>query len=142
MTKDIVDIIVITFNRIEYFKTFIEMLYLSTKYPFRLIVVDNGSIDGTREWVVEKEKEGVIWKHVFNSENMKMAAAFSEGFKHVESELFLTTQDDITPPILQGVDWLEVFVAKIKSDESIGCINFVASRQNFNEFNKKNRPRL
>ncbi len=137
-----VDVIVVTYNRLKYLKTFVRMLKLSTNYPHRIIVVDNGSTDGTREWLSEMVDSGKIWKHVFNDKNMKLAAAFTEGFKHVESDLFITVADDMIPPIFDGYDWLSVFVHKMKSDESIGCINFVGSRQDFNSFKRKYLPKI
>jgi len=48
-----IDIIVVTFNRIDYFKVFVEFLFLFTDHSFRLIVVDNGSQDGTRELIIK-----------------------------------------------------------------------------------------
>jgi hypothetical protein len=43
------------------------------------------------------------------------------------------------PPMGLVVDWLEAFVTKINSNNNIGCINFVASRQTFSEFKRKNK---
>lgn len=137
MTEQPTDIIVVTYNRINYFKTFVYFLFASTLYPFRLIVVDNGSTDGTREHVLELEKEGRVWKHVFTKENMPLARAFTEGFKVVESELFVTVADDmVINPELKH-DWLRIFAAKMRSDESIGSINFVGSRCVYSKFVKR-----
>ena len=128
MTKDTIEIIVVTFNRIKYLKTFIKFLYRSTKYPFNLIVVDNGSIDGSREFILEKEREGLVWKHVFNENNLPLSMAFNEGLKVGNSEFVITVADDMVVNPLLNVDWLEVFVAKMNQDHKIGCINFVGSR--------------
>ena len=138
--KKIISIIVITFNRIEYIKIFIEYLYLFTDYPFRLIVVDNGSEDGTKELILKLEKDGLIWKHVFNSENLKLAAAQTEGFKQVESDLFVVADDDMQVPIFKSPCWLTLLRNKILSDDNIGCINFSGARQSFRSFNIKRRP--
>jgi GT2 family glycosyltransferase len=140
MIKDFVNILVVTYNRLEYLKVFIEMLYLSTSYPFRLIVIDNGSHDGSREFILEMEKKKLVNKHVFNQENLPLAKALTEGFKCVESELFITVADDMMAPIFKNPDWLEIFIAQMKQDEQIGCINFKASRQSFRSFNIKRRP--
>lgn len=140
MTKDFVSIIVVTYNRINYLKTFIEFLYLFTEYPFKLIVVDNGSIDGTRDFVLEMEKQGMVYKHIFNETNLPLAAAFTEGYKNVDSELFVTVADDMTPPLFKTPDWLALFVAKMESDSNIGCINFKGVRGSYASFNRKTRP--
>lgn len=134
MIKDIINIVVVTYNRINYLKTFVKFLYLSTNYPFRLIIVDNGSKDGSREYILDLEKEGRVWKHVFTSTNLPLAIALTEGYKQVESELFITAPDDIIPPIHKKADWLEIFVAKMNQDSTVGCINFVGTRCLFDKF--------
>jgi glycosyltransferase involved in cell wall biosynthesis len=137
MIKNTVSIIVTTFNRIKYLKTFIKFLYKSTKYPFKLIVVDNGSIDGSRDFILEVEKTGLVWKHVFNNKNLPLAMAFSEGLKLVDTEFVITVADDmIINPELKH-DWLEIFVDKMGQDKSIGCINFVGARCIYDKFIKR-----
>lgn len=137
-----IDLIVVTYNRIEYLKTFIEFLYLFTDYPFRLIVVDNTSTDGTRELILRLEKEGLVWKNVFNESNLPLAAAQTEGFKQVESELFVVSDDDMVVPMFKNVCWLELLRHKMMTDESVGCINFRGVRRSFRSFNIKTRPRI
>ncbi len=141
--KKPVDIFVLTFNRLKYLKNYIEMLYLSTSYPFSLFVIDNGSKDGSREFILKMEQEGLVYKHLFNKENLPLAAAFTECFnvfKDELSEFIITSADDHTPPLFKNPDWLEIFVHKIKSDENIGCINFKSVRQNYYSFQRKERP--
>lgn len=126
--KNTVNVILVTYNRINYLKTFIKFLYRSTKYPFKLIVVDNGSKDGSRELILDMEKEGKIWKHIFTEQNYPLARAFSEGFKEVDSDFVITCPDDIVVNPGLKHDWLEIFVDKMNRDETIGSINFVGSR--------------
>lgn len=140
MTRQPVSIIVVTYNRLEYFKTFVEFLHLFTEYPFVLIVVDNGSTDGTREEIIKLKQQGLINDYIFNKENLKLAAAFTEGYKIVQTELFVTVADDMIPPMFKKPDWLSVLVAKMKTDQSVGCINLVATRCSFKDFNRKTRP--
>ena len=137
MIKDSVSIIMVTYNRLPYFKTFVKFLYRSTKYPFNLIVVDNGSTDGTREHILELEKEGKVYKHVFTTENLPLAQAFSEGLKVADSKFVITTADDmVVNPELKH-DWLSIFIVKMQQNESIGSINFTASRCRHDKFIKR-----
>lgn len=143
--KQSVDIFILTYNRLEYLKTSIEMLYLSTSYSFHLYLIDNGSIDGSRDFIVKLEKEGLIYKHLFTEQNIPLASAYTACFNKFKDELgefIITAPNDIIPPIrFESPDWLSIFVAKMQ-DENIGCVNFIASRQAFNSFNMKVRPKL
>lgn len=136
MTKNTVDIIVLTYNRLQYFSTFVKELSRRTRYPFRLIVVDNGSVDGTRAVIEQMQKDGIVWKYLFTDDNYLMAKAFTMGFSMVESEYFITVADDMILPKLDKKTpcWLEVFVAKMDSDKDIGCINFVGARRAYSRF--------
>ncbi len=137
MTKNIVDVFVLTYNRINYFKTYIKYLYVSTKYPFRLFVIDNGSIDGTRKYIIELERQGLVYKHLFNEKNLPLASAYTEcfnKFKDELNELIVTSPDDIMVNSSLRYDWLEVFVKKIQSDKNIGCINFTGCRASYKRF--------
>lgn len=135
MTK--ASIIVVTYNRIKYFKTFIKFLYRSTKVSFKLIVVDNGSIDGTRDYIKQLKKDGKIYDYVFTKNNIPLAQALNEGFKLVDTVFVVTVADDmVVNPELKN-DWLEIFIAKMEQDETIGCINFVGSRCCHDKFLKR-----
>ena len=57
-------VITLTYNKLEYTKKFIESLYKYTK-DFELIIVDNGSTDGTVEYL--KSLKDV--KLILNNEN-------------------------------------------------------------------------
>lgn len=116
------DIILITCNRIEKTRETIDELYKRIKVPFRLIVVDDMSIDGTAEYLKEQKELGRV--HVFESlENSNICQAYNKGFEHVQSKYFITMQDDITVPdlepdvIIQLIDLME----KYPDAGSIGC---------------------
>lgn len=134
MTRSTVNVIVVTFNRIKYLKTFIKFLYSSTNYPFKLIVVDNGSIDGSREYIEEMKKIGKVWKYVFTTDNLPLAQAFNAGLKESDSEFVVTVADDmVVNPYLEH-DWLQIFVKAMIQAPEVGCINFVGSRCDHDKF--------
>lgn len=142
MTEEPISILVLTYNRIEYMKTFIEFLYLFTDHPFKLIVIDNGSTDGTRELILKLEEDGFIDKHLFTKTNMPLASAFTEALSLIDTELFVTVADDMLTPRWKNVCWLTLLAAKIKSDETIGCVNLVGARRSFESFNRRTRPTI
>lgn len=76
--------VVVTYNRIEYLKVCVERL-LAEKCD-QIIVVDNCSTDGTREWLLKVselyEKLDVVWA----PENLGGAGGFELGFRYVMRE--------------------------------------------------------
>jgi len=118
-----IDVLLTTCNRLERSKETIEELYKRIKTPFRLIVVDNASIDGTFEYLQQLVKDGKV--HVLETiaENENICQALNLGFKSIESEYFICIQDDITvcdlePCIIQQlIDLME----SNKDHGAVGC---------------------
>ena len=49
-----VSVIIPTYNRKHTLKRAIKSVYMQSLPPFEIIVVDDGSNDGTKEWVKQK----------------------------------------------------------------------------------------
>jgi FkbM family methyltransferase len=121
ITKPI-DIILITCNRVVKTKETIDELYNRLKTPFRLIVVDDMSIDGTAEYLKEQKENGRV--HVFEQlDNSNICQAFNKGYEFVESDYFITMQDDITVPELEPcvIEQLIDLMEKYPDHGGIGC---------------------
>jgi len=99
-----IDIVLLTFNRRKILQRTLESIWARTKTPYRLIIVDNNSNDGTVKWLRNKKKQGMIDELVEITEPQGLCHAYNEGFKLVRSKYFITTQDDILPPDLKP-DW-------------------------------------
>jgi len=110
-----IDIILVTFNRLEFLKKAVDSIYKHTNYPYRLWVIDNNSDDNTRKWLKGAKLYGYIHDFLFLEKNIGLAGGFSEGFDHISkqrggiSDLIITTQDDCLPPDLKPC-WLERLV--------------------------------
>jgi len=85
------------------------MIYERTKYPYHLTVIDNNSTDDTAKVLQQAKIFGYIHRSVKLPENKGLANGYSEGFKLVESDYFITTQDDCFPPELTPC-WLETML--------------------------------
>ncbi len=116
------DIILITCNRVSRTKETIEQLHKRLKTPFRLIVIDDMSIDDTPMYLRQQKDIGNV--DIFEQlDNSNICQAYNAGFKHVESDYFFTMQDDITVPeldtcvMLQLIDLME----KNPGHAGIGC---------------------
>jgi len=104
-----IDIILVSYNRLNFLKKIVNEIYERTNYPHRLIVVDNNSDDGSKDWLQNAKLNGFVSENIFLEKNNGLANGYTEGFKHVRSKYFITTQDDCLPPKLQPC-WLERMV--------------------------------
>lgn len=106
-------IITLTYNKIEYTKKFVESLFKYTK-DFELIIVDNGSTDGTVEYI--KSLDGV--KSIFNTENLGFSKGNNQGLELAEGEYIGFLNNDI----LLYPNWFEE-CEKVFQKENVGFIS-------------------
>lgn len=93
-------IVVLNYNRRELSKKTICNLLKKTTVPHELILVDNGSIDGTRQYlktvVGNNNTKKVI--RVFNERNFGVAGGRNSGLKEASGDYLMTIDDDILVP--------------------------------------------
>ena len=108
---DCCSIMLVTYNRLELTKRTFDNLFANAKHPFRLIIVDNGSTDGSKEWLKELEKNipqlsgCVAYEPYFNEINLGIARGRNLGLhladKH-EDRWLATMDNDIEAPEGKG----------------------------------------
>lgn len=91
-------VITLTYNKLEYTKKFISSLFKYTK-DFELIIVDNGSTDGTVEYL--KNLKDV--KLILNTENVGFSKGNNQGIEIAEGEYVSFLNNDI----LLSPNWFE-----------------------------------
>lgn len=121
MNQQTIDIVLLTYNRLECLKRTLKGIYERTKSSYRLIVIDNFSKDGTQEYLRKETLEGRISVLILNDSNVGQTAAFNKAFLQVESEIFVVTQDDLIVPDLEPC-WLEQMTGLLKSKNSAGAV--------------------
>jgi len=103
--KEKTSIVLLTSNRKDFSRQTIDGFYerLTNTHFIHLIVIDNNSKDGTVEMLKGYEKEGKIHKLILlgDGETVNISNAYNLGLKYVESELFITAQDDVIIPKLE-----------------------------------------
>ncbi|MBA7507792.1 Undecaprenyl-phosphate 4-deoxy-4-formamido-L-arabinose transferase [subsurface metagenome] len=95
----LVSVVVPTYNRKELLKRCLRSLFKQS-YPtksYEIIVVDDGSSDGTHKFLKEKEKE-IQNLRAFRQKNKGCAAARNLGVKNARGEVILFTDDDCVVP--------------------------------------------
>lgn len=113
---DKVGVVVVTFNRLELLKEVVTALRLQAFKPFSIIIVNNGSTDGTNLWLSSQSDLVVI-----NQGNVGGAGGFYTGMKYVAENGFdycWIMDDDV---ICQS-DTLEKLIEAIKVKADIGFV--------------------
>jgi glycosyltransferase involved in cell wall biosynthesis len=78
--------------------------------PYELVLVDDGSTDGTREKLLALELQDPRVRAVVLRRNFGQTAAFSAGFDHARGDIVVTSDGDLQndpADIPRIVDWLE-----------------------------------
>lgn len=145
MNKD-VTLVVTTWNSLGMLKLFFEYLQRYTPSIYELIIVNNGSKDGTREYLDSNVEARVI----HNKENVGVIKALDQADKLVKTKYLLSISDDI----LVTPNWLEDLIELYESDPKIKKVapfkpgtkiahpySSLSSRDYWEEIQKKN-PRL
>lgn len=73
-------ICLITFNRLDYTKRTLRELWASTEMPYYLIIVDNASTDGTKEYLDRLAKRNRADQVIFNEDNFYPGKATNIGW--------------------------------------------------------------
>jgi GT2 family glycosyltransferase len=98
-------VMVVTFNRLELTKQTFDSLFETAGHNFNLIIVDNGSTDGTREYLETiLKKEGKYLKSVvvkLNEENKGIAIGRNQALKianDIGTNYYCTIDNDVLMP--------------------------------------------
>ena len=108
-----------------YTKKCIDSIRKHTRQKYELILVDNGSKDGTEDYF--RSMPGA--KVIRNAENLGVSKGWNQGMRLADGEYILILNNDI----IVGPDWLENMVRLAESDPSIGLVgprsNYIAGPQ-------------
>jgi len=98
---DLVSVIIPTYNRLEFLKLAINSVLEQSWQNFELIIVDDGSTDGTREYLSEYSSDDRL-RHIFQ-ENRGPSAARNAGIRAASADLltFLDSDDRFAPDKLK-----------------------------------------
>jgi N-acetylglucosaminyl-diphospho-decaprenol L-rhamnosyltransferase len=96
-----VEIVIPVFNQLSYTRDCLESLHRSTGVTARVVVVDNGSSDGTAEYLDGDTGVDVI----HNSENRGCAVAWNQGVRSGKADWVVVLNNDVllTPGWLEGL---------------------------------------
>ena len=114
------DIIVLTWNRKQIIKNFVESFFANTALSSRLIIIDNGSQDGTGEYLATlKGTDTIKLKIVLNKENKGFVGGMNQGIALSDAPFVCLANNDLI--FTRG--WLEEVVSVFEKDARIGILN-------------------
>jgi glycosyltransferase involved in cell wall biosynthesis len=123
-----IEVFILTYNRKNYLKYSINSILNQSYKPYRLTIVDNGSIDGTSDMCQEYQKNGVIY--VKNTENMQFGVW--EQIKNlVDSDYFMIFHDDD----LLHTDYLKNVYEIINCKNDVVMVGCATGVSNINKIN-------
>jgi len=120
----LIDIVIITWNSLPYLRFCIQSIRKYTELPYRLIIVDNGSTDGTGKYI---EKLNEIKKCITNHENLGYPHAIQQGFNQTNSEFVCLMNDDI----VVSPNWLSGLVKVMQNHSDLGILGPVRPGAHF-----------
>ena len=113
--KQLTSIILLSYNALDYTRLCLDSIRKNVKHvSYELIVVDNGSTDGSVEWL--KEQDDV--QCIFNEVNLGFPKGCNQGLKAANgTEMLLLNNDTIVTP-----GSLENMLAALYSKKDVGAV--------------------
>ncbi len=120
---DRIDLVITTFNRIRFTRDCIDMINKRTETPYRIIVVDNNSTDGSQEMLYKLKQTGKIHHLTLLEENYGIHMAKNYGLSLVRSEpYYIDTDNDLLCARLQP-DWIQQLIKLMDKYPKFGAIS-------------------
>jgi GT2 family glycosyltransferase len=112
-------VVVVNFNRKQLLKACLESLALQSHPSFEVVVIDNGSLDGSADFVEDITKNFPVPLHLIrNRENRGFCAANNQGFAGAKTESIALLNNDAEA----DANWLSALDQILQSDAQIGMV--------------------
>lgn len=117
LNNPLVSIIIVSYNAKEYLIPCIEASLHSSYQPIEVIVVDNGSTDGSVDIVKEKYSSNPLIKLLLLAKNYGPAYARNRGIEQAQGRYLAFLDNDTKPEI----NWLNSLVEIMEQDDRIAA---------------------
>ncbi|MCL6591661.1 MAG: glycosyltransferase family 2 protein [Firmicutes bacterium] len=114
-------IIILTYNALEYTRLCYDSILRFTKPPYELIFVDNGSADGTRNFLRQIQGENRVV--IENPANLGFARGCNQGARAARGDLLVFLNNDA----VVTKNWLTNLSACLNSDPRNGAVGPVSN---------------
>lgn len=116
---------IVTWNGKEFLPHLLKSLMAQTVKPKRILVIDNGSVDGTLELLKEWPTVHVLR----NNRNLGFAHGYNQGFALSDADAVLIANQDL----ILDPRCIERLVAELERDRTVGSVCPLAYRFSFTE---------
>ena len=117
-------IIILALNQLAHTRACLESIAAHTPSPHEVIVVDNGSTDGTPEFLKQWQVTHPNCAVIRNETNRGFAAGNNQGLAVAKEEILVLLNNDI----LVTPGWIEGMTAALDADAGTGLIGPVSNR--------------
>jgi glycosyltransferase involved in cell wall biosynthesis len=124
-----IPVLFVTYNRLEYSKQALESICYSPGLPIELVIWDNGSTDGTVEWLKEeiswRQQRNAIGPHIhFSPKNVGLAPAMNWFFRrHAGAPYVVKCDNDTILPDNWLADLMDVMTSTMGKYNPIGAVS-------------------
>lgn len=150
----IVSIMMTTYNRLPLTIKMLDNLFRTTNYPFRLLIVDNGSTDGTMEFIkqlsetvtsrtdINNIKYCIGYDYLLNSTNLGIGHGRNQGLvlaNKYNDEWLSTVDPDVDFPMGWLRECIEILEAnpKFAIGANMECVPYPLTMRNGKTFQLK-----
>jgi GT2 family glycosyltransferase/Tfp pilus assembly protein PilF len=116
-------IIILTFNQLEHTKPCLQSIEQHTPQPHELIIVDNGSTDGTLDYLRKYANDHNNVRVISNKENLGFAAGNNQGLAVANGDYLLLLNNDTV--VTEG--WLARMLSVFERYSDVGIVGPVSN---------------
>jgi GT2 family glycosyltransferase len=114
------DVIVLTWNQLDTIKKFVGSFLKKTKTPCRLLIIDNGSKDRTKDYLKDLQGNNTVKiETVLNNENKGFVGGMNQGIAASNAPYVCLANNDLI--FTEG--WMKEVISVFENNEKIGVLN-------------------
>ncbi len=127
--RGIASIVMLSWNAAQFTRIAVDSIRAVTRYPYEIVIVDNGSDDATHAVLEGLAAEGDDVRIIYNGRNLGFGGGMNVGMLHARGDVVVLLNNDVV--VTQG--WLEDLIGALELRRTVGCTaprsNHVASSQ-------------
>jgi GT2 family glycosyltransferase len=117
-------VVVVTHNNLRLNRACLQSIFRHTAHPnYEVIAVDNGSRDGTAEWLADEATREPRLKVIRNAENRGFSAANNQGLRAARGRFLCLLNNDT----VVGQGWLDTLIDHLRRKPELGLVGPVSN---------------